>query len=395
MACIILGVTGSIAAYKAADIASALVKHGHEVHCVCTAKALEFVTPLTLHTISRNPVFSSFEDEKTDWVPPHIQLAQRADLLLIAPATANTMANFAHGFAPDMLSSLYLACQSPVLICPAMNVHMWEHAATQQNAAVLKQGRIITSSAPVNPEFWPAERKARENSCRWTGLFKKHSPFCRKDGKNRSMPVYWFAPGELNLLSWTHMKMLLFFFGSLMLCSCGPDKYPISFHMETGATDSKKFAFERDGHYYSKAPFISHKDIESYYSFPAPDNTYGIVVNVRKGLGSRVEGITAANLGRQILPIVNGHAMQPLRLYSKPVTSGKLAVMGGFSPADLAAMAEFIPPADPKREEPINKLAAVTKPLLPSKNPAQEKKEAKDPEEHKDRTVISTRRGRI
>lgn len=91
MACIILGVTGSIAAYKAADIASALVKYGHEVHCVCTAKALEFVTPLTLHTISRNPVFSSFEDEKTDWVPPHIQLAQRADLLLIAPATANTM----------------------------------------------------------------------------------------------------------------------------------------------------------------------------------------------------------------------------------------------------------------------------------------------------------------
>lgn len=67
--------------------------------------------------------------------------------------------------------------------------------------------------------------------------------------------------------------------------------------------------------------------------------------------------------------------------------------MGGFSPADLAAMAEFIPPADPKREEPINKLAAVTKPLLPSKDPAQEKKEAKDPEEHKDRTVISTRRG--
>ena len=105
------------------------------------------------------------------------------------------------------------------------------------------------------------------------------------------------------------MKMLLFFFGSLMLCSCGPDKYPISFHMETGATDSKKFAFERDGHYYSKAPFISHKDIESYYSFPAPDNTYGIVVNVRKGLGSRVEGITAANLGRQILPIVNGHTL--------------------------------------------------------------------------------------
>ena len=191
------------------------------------------------------------------------------------------------------------------------------------------------------------------------------------------------------------MKMLLFFLGSLMLCSCGPDKYPVSFHMETGATDSKKFAFERDGHYYSKAPFISQKDIESYYSFPAEDNTYGIVVNVRKGLDSRVEGVTAANLGKQILPVVHGHAMQPLRLYNKPVTSGKLAVMGGFSPADLAAMAEFIPPADPKREEPINKLAAVTKPLLPIKDPTQEKKEAKEPEEHKDRTVVSTRRGRI
>ena len=118
MACIILGVTGSIAAYKAADIASALVKHGHDVHCVCTAKALEFVTPLTLHTISRNPVFSSFDDEKGEWVPPHIQLAQNADLLVVVPATANTMANFAHGMAPDMLSSLYLACKAPVLICP-------------------------------------------------------------------------------------------------------------------------------------------------------------------------------------------------------------------------------------------------------------------------------------
>lgn len=139
MACIILGVTGSIAAYKAADIASSLVKHGHDVHCVCTAKALEFVTALTLHTISRNPVFSSFEDEKGEWTPPHIHLAQSADLLLVAPATANTMANFAHGLAPDMLSSLYLACKAPVLVCPAMNVNMWQHPATQQNAAILKQ----------------------------------------------------------------------------------------------------------------------------------------------------------------------------------------------------------------------------------------------------------------
>ena len=175
------------------------------------------------------------------------------------------------------------------------------------------------------------------------------------------------------------MKMLLFFLGSLMLCSCGPDKYPVSFHMETGATDSKKFAFERDGHYYSKAPFISQKDIESYYSFPAEDNTYGIVVNVRKGLDSRVEGVTAANLGKQILPVVNGHAMQPLRLYNKPVTSGKLAVMGGFSPADLAAMAEFIPPADPKREEPINKLPPSPSPFFPSRTPPRKRRKPRSP----------------
>ena len=97
----------------------------------------------------------------------------------------------------------------------------------------------------------------------------------------------------------------------------------------------------------------------------------------------------------QILPIVNGHRMQPMRLYNNPIKGGKLAVLGGFSPADLAAMAEFIPPADPKREEAINKLAPVTKPLLPAIDPTKEKKEAKDPEDHKDRTVISTRRGRL
>lgn len=191
------------------------------------------------------------------------------------------------------------------------------------------------------------------------------------------------------------MKMLLFFIGCLMLCSCGPDKYPISFHMETGGTDTRKFAFERDGHYYTKIPFITHKDIESYYSFPAADNTYGIVVNVKKPLHSRVEGETANNLGRQIMPIVNGHFMQPLRLYSRPVSSGKLVILGGFSPADLAAMAEFIPPANAKREEPINKLAPITKPLLPAEDPTKETKEAKAPEEHPDRTVLSTRRGRI
>lgn len=122
MACIILGVTGSIAAYKAADIASALVKHGHDVHCVCTAKALEFVTPLTLHTISRNPVFSSFDDEKGEWVPPHIQLAQNADLLVVAPATGKHHGKLCPRHGAGHAQFPLPGRKAPVLICPAMNV---------------------------------------------------------------------------------------------------------------------------------------------------------------------------------------------------------------------------------------------------------------------------------
>lgn len=137
MATIVLGVCGSIAAYKAAGVASHLVKLGHEVHCVCTPAALEFVTPLTLMTLSRNPVITTFEDETGSWVPVHIDLAQRADVLAIVPASANTMASMAHGICPNALTSLYLAYRGPVLIFPAMNNMMWEHPATQANAATL------------------------------------------------------------------------------------------------------------------------------------------------------------------------------------------------------------------------------------------------------------------
>lgn len=137
MACIVLGITGSIAAYKAAGVAGRLVKLGHEVHCVCTPAALNFVTPLTLMTLSRNPVVTTFADETNSWVPVHIDLAQRADVLAIVPATANTMACMAHGMAPNALTSLYLANRAPVLIFPAMNGQMWDHPATQENARTL------------------------------------------------------------------------------------------------------------------------------------------------------------------------------------------------------------------------------------------------------------------
>ena len=137
MATIIIGITGSIAAYKAADLTSQLVKEGHEVHVVMTQAATEFITPLTLQVLSRNPVLVSLEDEKQAWKPGHIDLADRADLFVIAPASANTIGNMANGLAPDPLTSIYLATKATILIAPAMNGKMWEHPATQRNVSTL------------------------------------------------------------------------------------------------------------------------------------------------------------------------------------------------------------------------------------------------------------------
>ena len=137
MATIIIGITGSIAAYKAADLTSQLVKEGHEVHVVMTQAATEFITPLTLQVLSRNPVLVSLEDEKQAWKPGHIDLADRADLFVVAPASANTIGNMANGLAPDPLASIYLATKANILIAPAMNGKMWEHPATQRNVQIL------------------------------------------------------------------------------------------------------------------------------------------------------------------------------------------------------------------------------------------------------------------
>jgi len=136
---IVLGISGSIAAYKAADLASQLMKLGHELHVVMTVSATEFITPLTFQTLTRQPVLVSLEDEKQSWKPGHIDLADRADLLVIAPATANVIGNFAHGLSPDPLASIYLALPrtTPVLIAPAMNGKMWNHPATQRNLTQL------------------------------------------------------------------------------------------------------------------------------------------------------------------------------------------------------------------------------------------------------------------
>jgi phosphopantothenoylcysteine decarboxylase len=135
---IVVGVTGSIAAYKAADLVSKLMKRGCEVHVTMTHGAQQFITPLTFQTLSRNPVLISVFDEAGGWKPGHISLADRANLLLIAPATANVIAELAGGLAGNPIGEIALATLAPVLIAPAMNGKMWQHAATQQNVALLK-----------------------------------------------------------------------------------------------------------------------------------------------------------------------------------------------------------------------------------------------------------------
>jgi phosphopantothenoylcysteine decarboxylase len=137
---IVLGVTGSIAAHKAADLASLLTKAGHHVRVVMTADAQRFITPLPFKTLSRHPVITDLYDEEEGWKPTHIRLADEADLLLIAPATANVIAKMALGLADDALTCIALALnpKAKILLAPAMNGKMWLHAATQQNVATLK-----------------------------------------------------------------------------------------------------------------------------------------------------------------------------------------------------------------------------------------------------------------
>jgi phosphopantothenoylcysteine decarboxylase len=137
----VLGVTGSIAAYKAAELTSLLVKQDCDVHVVMTADALRFITPLAFKTLSRHPVITDLYDEEEGWKPTHISLADAADLLLIAPATANTIAKLALGLANDALSCVALALnpRAKILVAPAMNGKMWLHPATQTHVETLKK----------------------------------------------------------------------------------------------------------------------------------------------------------------------------------------------------------------------------------------------------------------
>jgi phosphopantothenoylcysteine decarboxylase/phosphopantothenate--cysteine ligase len=146
---IALGVTGGIAAYKSAELARALIREGHDVQVILTRSAEEFIRPLTFAALTGRKVitdlFSSESPESTlSSSIEHIAVAKEHDLLLVAPATANAIAKFAHGLADDFLSTTYLAFRGPVLIAPAMNDVMWEHAATRANIETLRsRGHVI------------------------------------------------------------------------------------------------------------------------------------------------------------------------------------------------------------------------------------------------------------
>ncbi len=135
---VLLGVTGSIAAYKAAELVRLMRKRDWEVRVVMTRAATEFVGELTFRSLSRNPVHIEMFEESERWRPDHISMSEWADVMLIAPCTANVMAKLAHGIADDLLSCTTLALDhAPLVIAPAMNDRMWEHAATQANAQLL------------------------------------------------------------------------------------------------------------------------------------------------------------------------------------------------------------------------------------------------------------------
>ncbi len=130
---ILLGVTGSIAAYKSAHLARLLVKSGAEVQIIMSTSALDFITPLTLATLSKRPVFSDFSDKKTGEWNNHVELGLWADLFVVAPLSANTLAKFANGLCDNLLTATYLSARCPVMLAPAMDLDMYRHPAVRAN----------------------------------------------------------------------------------------------------------------------------------------------------------------------------------------------------------------------------------------------------------------------
>jgi phosphopantothenoylcysteine decarboxylase/phosphopantothenate--cysteine ligase len=167
---VVLGVTGSIAAYKSAEIVRGLVKAGHEVRCVLTPAGAQFITPMTLAALSRHPVAQALHDPAL-WEMAHLSWSSWADVVLVAPATADFIARLAQGRAEGLLDGLILSATCRVVVCPAMDVEMWAHKATRRNAATLgeygyeiwgpAEGELASGKTGVGRLLEPADIVAR------------------------------------------------------------------------------------------------------------------------------------------------------------------------------------------------------------------------------------------
>ena len=160
--CVVLGVTGGIAAYKMANVASGLRKAGADVHVIMTENATQFITPLTFETLTNNRCVVDTFARDFKYEVTHISLAKAADLIMIAPATANVIAKMAHGIADDMLTTVVLAAKCKKLVSPAMNTAMLENPITQDNLATLKKSVSASSSRPW--ECWRARTSEKETA---------------------------------------------------------------------------------------------------------------------------------------------------------------------------------------------------------------------------------------
>lgn len=162
---IVLGVCGGIAAYKACELLRLFKKVGHTVQVMMTASAQKFVTSLTFQTLSQRPVLTDLFDLTQEDKIGHIVTADEADLIVIAPATANMLARAAHGLADDVISTVLLATKAPVLFAPSMNVNMWQHPATRDNVQTLKS-RGVHFVDPENGDL----------ACGWVGEGRMAEP---------------------------------------------------------------------------------------------------------------------------------------------------------------------------------------------------------------------------
>jgi phosphopantothenoylcysteine decarboxylase/phosphopantothenate--cysteine ligase len=148
---ILIGITGSIAAYKIASLVRLLVKDGAEVRTIMTSAAMDFITPLTLATLSGNPVLSDMYQKKTGAWESHVELGLWADIFVVAPASANTIAKMAHGLCDNLLTAVYLSARCPVVVAPAMDLDMYRHSTTTGNLEILRRHNVHIIEAAYGP----------------------------------------------------------------------------------------------------------------------------------------------------------------------------------------------------------------------------------------------------